>query len=196
MAYLLWIGRERLSTGRLRSRGLKNSSRRHLDGESSANRQVPSSLVCFREPNARPDGCWRKRRALSAPTVSSRFRDGHPGRSMSFAAWSDAMISIRLAMWTGCWWWMELAVLKKGTGSAGVARQYSGTVGRIENCQIGVFAAHASRFCHTLVDRHLYLPKARAEDATCRARAHVPEELETPTILQCCAAFPHHAAST
>ena len=96
MAYLLWIGRERLSTGRLRSRGLKNSSRRHLDGESSANRQVPSSLVCFREPNARPDGCWRKRRALSAPTVSSRFRDGHPGRSMSFAAWSDAMPSIRL----------------------------------------------------------------------------------------------------
>ena len=55
---------------------------------------------------------------------------------------------------------MKPALLKKGAGSAGVVRQYSGTVGWIENCQIGVFAAYANRFCHTLVDRHLYLPKA------------------------------------
>jgi SRSO17 transposase len=50
--------------------------------------------------------------------------------------------------------------LKKGTHSVGVARQYSGTAGRIENCQIGVFASYASRWGHALVDRRLYLPKA------------------------------------
>jgi SRSO17 transposase len=49
--------------------------------------------------------------------------------------------------------------LKKGTQSAGVARQYSGTAGRVENCQIGVFLAYASGKGHALIDRELYLPK-------------------------------------
>ena len=56
----------------------------------------------------------------------------------------------------------ETGFLKKGTQSVGVARQYSGTAGRIENCQVGVFASYASRWGHTLIDRQLYLPKARA----------------------------------
>lgn len=71
----------------------------------------------------------------------------------------------------------ETGFLKKGTESVGVARQYSGTAGRIENSQIGVFAAYASRYGHALVDRRLYLPKAWAEDAARRAKAHVPEEV-------------------
>ena len=54
----------------------------------------------------------------------------------------------------------ETGFLKKGTHSAGVARQYSGTAGRIENCQMGVFLAYASRYGHTLLDRELYLPAA------------------------------------
>jgi SRSO17 transposase len=52
----------------------------------------------------------------------------------------------------------ETGFLKKGTKSAGVQRQYSGTAGRIENCQVGVFLAYASRHGHALVDRELYLP--------------------------------------
>jgi SRSO17 transposase len=52
---------------------------------------------------------------------------------------------------------------KKGTKSAGVARQYSGTAGRVENCQIGVFLAYASGNGHARVDRELYLPKEGAE---------------------------------
>ena len=49
----------------------------------------------------------------------------------------------------------ETGFLKKGTHSAGVARQYSGTAGRIENCQMGVFLAYATRHGHTLRDREL-----------------------------------------
>ena len=53
----------------------------------------------------------------------------------------------------------ETGFMKKGTRSAGVARQYSGTAGRVENCQIGVFLAYASAKGHALIDRELYLPK-------------------------------------
>jgi SRSO17 transposase len=54
----------------------------------------------------------------------------------------------------------ETGFLKKGRHSAGVTRQYSGTAGRIENCQIGGFLADASRLGHALGDRELYLPEA------------------------------------
>jgi SRSO17 transposase len=70
----------------------------------------------------------------------------------------------------------ETGFLKKGSKSVGVARQYSGTAGRIENCQIGVFLAYASSRGHAFLDRALYLPKVWAEDAPrCRA-AGVPDE--------------------
>lgn len=69
----------------------------------------------------------------------------------------------------------ETGFLKKGCQSVGVQRQYSGTAGRIENCQIGVFLAYASPRGHSLVDRELYLPKSWIDDQErCRA-AHVPE---------------------
>ncbi len=69
----------------------------------------------------------------------------------------------------------ETGFLKKGTKSAGVQRQYSGTAGRIENCQIGAFLAFAGRKGHALLDRELYLPKEWAGDAGRREAAHVPE---------------------
>jgi SRSO17 transposase len=71
----------------------------------------------------------------------------------------------------------ETGFLKKGEKSVGVQRQYSGTAGRIENGQIGVFLAYASSRGHVLVDRELYLPKSWTDDqARCR-EAHVPEEV-------------------
>lgn len=70
----------------------------------------------------------------------------------------------------------ETGFLKKGSHSVGVGRQYSGTAGRIENSQIGVFACYASRFGHALIDRQLYLPKDWAEDEARRKKAHVPED--------------------
>jgi SRSO17 transposase len=75
----------------------------------------------------------------------------------------------------------ETGFLKKGTKSAGVARQYSGTAGRIENCQIGVFLAYASDKGHALIDRELYLPKEWAEDPARRAAAGVPTEVAFAT---------------
>lgn len=70
----------------------------------------------------------------------------------------------------------ETGFLKKGTQSAGVARQYSGTAGRVENCQIGVFLAYASALGHTLLDRELYLPKVWTDDRVRCQRAGIPEQ--------------------
>ena len=75
----------------------------------------------------------------------------------------------------------ETGFLKKGTHSVGVARQYSGTAGRIENCQIGVFVSYASRWGHALIDRRLYLPKAWANAPDRRAKAHVPKDVAFAT---------------
>jgi SRSO17 transposase len=75
----------------------------------------------------------------------------------------------------------ETGFLKKGTKSVGVQRQYSGTAGRIENCQIGVFLAYASSKGRTFLDRELYLPKEWAGDAERRREAAVPEEVQFAT---------------
>jgi SRSO17 transposase len=68
----------------------------------------------------------------------------------------------------------ETGFLKQGKASCGVARQYTGSAGKITNCQIGVFAAYVSRHGHALVDRALYLPKAWADDPARLAAARVP----------------------
>jgi SRSO17 transposase len=75
----------------------------------------------------------------------------------------------------------ETGFLKKGEHSVGVARQYSGTAGRIENCQVGVFLAYASRYGQALIDRRLFLPEAWAADRARRSKAGVPEEVEFAT---------------
>jgi SRSO17 transposase len=69
----------------------------------------------------------------------------------------------------------ETGFLKKGKHSAGVARQYSGTAGRVENSQVGVFLAYSSRKGHALIDRRLYLPQVWAEDFGRRRTAKIPE---------------------
>jgi SRSO17 transposase len=75
----------------------------------------------------------------------------------------------------------ETGFLKKGKKSVGVQRQYSGTAGRIENCQIGVFLTYARQADHTLVDRELYLPKSwTADPERCKA-ARVPEGVDFAT---------------
>src|SRR5688500_10135681 len=75
----------------------------------------------------------------------------------------------------------ETGFVKKGLKSAGVQRQYSGTAGRIENCQIGVFLGHASRHGRALIDRALYLPESWAGDAARREEAGVPAEVAFAT---------------
>ena len=79
----------------------------------------------------------------------------------------------------------ETGFVKKGTKSVGVAPQYCGTVGKIANCQIGVFLAYATRNGPVLLDRELYLPQEWADDPARRAEAGVPAEarcIPKPTL--------------
>jgi|SRR5947209_13874453 len=78
----------------------------------------------------------------------------------------------------------ETGFLKKGTKSVGVQRQYSGTAGRIENCQIGVFLGYASSAGRALIDRDLYLPKAWIDDGERRQEAGVPTAVTFATKPQ------------
>lgn len=78
----------------------------------------------------------------------------------------------------------ETGFVKKGRHSVGVQRQYSGTAGRIENCQIGVFLSYASGRGRALLDRELYLPREWAEDKTRREAAKVPAEVAFATKPQ------------
>ena len=70
----------------------------------------------------------------------------------------------------------ETGFLKKGDKSVGVQRQYSGTAGRIENCQVGVFLAYVGARGRALLDRELYLPQVWADDRERRREAGVPED--------------------
>jgi SRSO17 transposase len=78
----------------------------------------------------------------------------------------------------------ETGFVKKGTKSAGVAKQYTGTVGKIENCQVGVFLAYASPAGVAFLDRALYLPEEWAEDAERRRAAHIPDAVAFATKPQ------------
>lgn len=69
----------------------------------------------------------------------------------------------------------ETGVPKKGRHSAGVARQYSGTLGKIDNCQVGVFLGYASQLGHTLLDRELYVPQEWTNDRDRCRKAGIPE---------------------
>jgi SRSO17 transposase len=71
----------------------------------------------------------------------------------------------------------DTGFLKKGRRSAGVQRQYSGTAGRIENCQIGVFLAYASPRGRALIDAELYLPASWTDDRQRCAAARIPDEV-------------------
>ena len=70
----------------------------------------------------------------------------------------------------------DTGFIKKGTTSAGVSRQYTGTSGKIDNCQIGVFAAYATGHGRALVDRELYLPKSCTKDQERCREAKIPDE--------------------
>ncbi len=78
----------------------------------------------------------------------------------------------------------ETGFVKKGNKSCGVQRQYSGAAGRIENCQIGVFLAYASRHGQALIDRVLYLPQSWTADRQRRAGAGVPAAVAFATKPQ------------
>lgn len=75
----------------------------------------------------------------------------------------------------------ETGFLKQGKASCGVSRQYTGSAGKITNCQIGVFAAYVSHHGHAFIDRALYLPKVWTSDSERMDAAHVPMETRFAT---------------
>jgi SRSO17 transposase len=91
------------------------------------------------------------------------------------------------------------AFAKKGTRSVGVARQWCGRLGKVENCQVGVFMAYVSRKEHALVDTRLYLPKEWTKDKARRKEAGVPKGVKLRTrhhlalemLEECGKALPH-----
>nr|WP_157241401.1 IS701 family transposase [Catenuloplanes japonicus] len=78
----------------------------------------------------------------------------------------------------------DTGFIKKGVRSAGVQRQYTGTAGKVENCQIGTFLAYATSRGRALIDRELYLPQSWTGDPERRSRAAVPETVEFATKPQ------------
>src|SRR3954447_19490365 len=78
----------------------------------------------------------------------------------------------------------ETGFLKQGAASCGVARQYTGSAGKVTNCQIGVFAAYVSRHGHAFIDHALYLPKSWSDDPVRLKAAHVPGEIGFATKPQ------------
>ena len=72
----------------------------------------------------------------------------------------------------------ETGFLKKGTKSAGVGRQYTGTAGRIENCQVGVFLSYATSQGRSLIDRELYIPQDWFEDTLRCKEADIPDSIK------------------
>jgi SRSO17 transposase len=85
----------------------------------------------------------------------------------------------------------ETGFVKKGADSVGVARQYGGPLGKVENCQVGVFAGYASRQGYALVDKRLFLPEAWWTDAYAarRTKCHVPDTLTFQSKPQLAAAM-------
>ena len=87
----------------------------------------------------------------------------------------------------------ETGIPKKGTRSVGVAKQYCGAVGKLENCQVATLLTYASSRGHVFLDRRLYLPEDWCADRARRIRAHVPETVRFQTKPQQARAMLEHA---
>src|SRR4051794_26261789 len=109
-------------------------------------------------------GPWRQRAILGRGRwEADALRDLVRDYALETLAEPDAVLVID-----------ETGFLKQGEASRGVARQYTGSAGKVTNCQVGVFAAYASGKGHAFVARALYLPKAWSDDPARAAAAHVP----------------------
>jgi SRSO17 transposase len=109
-------------------------------------------------------GPWRQQAILGRGRwEADALRDVVRDYALETLAASDAVLVLD-----------ETGFLKQGKASCGVARQYTGSAGKVTNCQVGVFAAYVSRHGHAFIDRALYLPKAWTDDPARLSAAHVP----------------------
>jgi SRSO17 transposase len=137
------------------------SAGRFLDGLLGPERRKTGWM---RAEAAGDAGPWRQQAVLGRGRwEADALRDVVRDYALETLADADAVLVID-----------ETGFLKQGEASCGVARQYTGSAGKIANCQIGVFAAYVSRHGHALIDRALYLPRAWTDDPARLAAAHVP----------------------
>ena len=119
-------------------------------------------------------GPWRQQAILGrGPWDADALRDIVRDYALETLADADAVLVLD-----------ETGFLKKGDASCGVARQYTGSAGKLTNCQIGVFAVYVSRHGHAFIDRALYLPQSWTSDPARRVAAHVPAALGFATKPQ------------
>src|SRR5215213_3649376 len=138
------------------------SANAFLDGLLGAERRKTSWM---RAEAAGDPGPWRQQAILGRSRWDAdALRDVVRDYVVDTLAAPDAVLVID-----------ETGFLKQGNASCGVGRQYTGSAGKITNCQIGVFAAYASNKGHAFIDRQLYLPKAWTSDPTRMRSTHVPK---------------------
>lgn len=151
-----------------------------------ARREVSDAAQSYLESLLRPlaaKNCWTIAEASGAPNPQSHQR------LLRTAVWDEQTLNEHrrqavvetLGDPDGVLIFDETGFLKCGDKSAGVHRQYSGTAGKIENCQIGVFAAYASSKGRTLVDGRLYLPSVWTNDRSRCRKAGIPDSVEFAT---------------
>lgn len=124
---------------------------------------------------ARRVGSVQKPQATKGPGVSRLCWDGRSGTTDGLRDIVRNHVQETLSDKDAVLVVDETGFLKKGKASCGVGRQYTGSAGKITNCQIGVFAVYVSSRGHAFVDRALYLPKAWSTDPTRLTSASVPE---------------------
>ena len=134
----------------------------------------PRKTGWMRAEAAGDPGPWRQQAILGRGRWDSdSLRDFVRDYALETLADGDAVLVID-----------ETGFLKQGKASCGVARQYTGSAGKITNCQIGVFASYVSRHGHAFIDRALYLPKEWTGDPKRLKAAHVPDDVGFATKPQ------------
>ena len=157
--------------GRFRRPEPRRRALEYLRGLLSSVERKNSWQLAEQAGDATPDGVQR---LLSTYRwEADRVRDDHRDYVVEHLGDADGVLVVD-----------ETGFLKKGDKSVGVQRQYSGTAGRIENSQVGVFLAYAGVKGRTLLDRELYLPQVWAKDWERRREAGVPEHVEFRTKPQ------------
>jgi len=180
----LWAGELRGTKARIRPLfahpSLEASASSFLDGLLGSERRKTGWM---RAEAAGDKGPWRQQAVLGrASWDADALRDVVRGYALEALAEPDATLVLD-----------ETGFLKQGSASCGVGRQYTGSAGKITNCQVGVFAAYVSSKGHAFIDRRLYLPKDWTADRARRAKAHVPAELRFATKPAIALAMVHRA---
>ena len=161
----LWSAELRVAKARLRALfahpSVATSASAFLDGLLGPERRKTGWM---RAEAAGDPGPWRQQAVLGRSRwEAGALRDLVRDYALEALAAPDAVLVID-----------ETGFLKQGKASCGVGRQYTGSAGKVTNCQIGVFAAYVSDGGHAFVDRRLYLPKAWTDAPARLAAAHVP----------------------